>query len=607
MNLNVKTKIIMKKLLFLQFCLFYFLTNGQNPPTVFFAGGNICETTPFKLVFFDEFNGNELSAEKWINYFPDGPNGSDQCSFCRTHSKPDKQEGQIYRDENIRVMNGILYLDVKEQAGTWYEFNKKYTSGMIYSLQSFNTYTKYEVRCKISSGIGYWPAFWAFGWGTELDIFEFYEESDRYECSVHNWNNNDEQFHQIVDPALDMSQDFHTYAVEYDKFFVNFYLDGIKKVTMPRYFKLDGSPVTNCIVPAGTYIQHPEFPKLGNPLNIIANVALFDEPADQLAIIPKSMEIDYIRVYQRSPQSGLSDLCNSFQINGSSTICNFKDSKDTVEYCFDGPINNSSHFTTSNNIEIVQNPSYEITKIDTSILVNGVNIDTFYYDTTYHLGCVKITPKLNAQDEVGSITLTSENEPCGLKTFNLPIQIGTPTPIINVRINDPCSGFLVLKTPNHKIDLLDFEIYNKGNLISDPIITDVLSDGVYINLPEQRIFENSFFYIKITVTSKCGEREIITKVMIPNSRCRNIEYAVSPNPTNGLVSLELLDLDMIYDISKFYVKNAVSSEIVYFKENIVSISDLKNIDISHLPNGTYITLVENNEFQLFPVTFQLIK
>ena len=282
----------MRQLFFILFSAYLYIANTQNPPTVFFNGGNICETTPFKLVFFDEFNGTEFNTTKWTRFYPYGPNGSDQCSFCRTHSHPNNQEGQIYRDENVRVADGILYLDVNQQAGTWFEFNKKYTSGMIQSIQSFNTYTKYEVKCKITSGTGYWPAFWAFGGNTEIDVFEFYEEADRYECSVHYWDNNEDQFHQIVEPGIDMSQDFHIYAVEYDKFFVNFYLDGIKKVTMPRYFNSNGSPVISCYVPPGTYIQNPEFPNYGNPLNVIANVALFNEPADQLEIAPKSMEID---------------------------------------------------------------------------------------------------------------------------------------------------------------------------------------------------------------------------------------------------------------------------------------------------------------------------
>ena len=121
----------MKHVIFLLAVLISNNLLAQNPPTVFFAGGNICETTPFKLVFFDEFNGTELNTSKWTQYYPYGQNGSDQCSFCRTHSTVDKQEGQIYRDENVRVSDGILYLDVKQEAGAWYEFNKKYTSGMI--------------------------------------------------------------------------------------------------------------------------------------------------------------------------------------------------------------------------------------------------------------------------------------------------------------------------------------------------------------------------------------------------------------------------------------------------------------------------------------------
>lgn len=597
----------MKQVMFYCICLISDYLISQNPPTVFFAGGNICETTPFKLVFFDEFNGSEINTGKWTQYYPYGPNGSDQCSFCRTHSHPNNQEGQIYRDENVRVSDGILYLDVRQEAGTWFEFSKNYTSGMIQSIQSFNTYTKYEVRCKITSGTGYWPAFWAFGGNTEIDVFEFYEESDRYESSVHYWDNDEEQFHQFVEPGLDMSQSFHTYAVEYDKFFVNFYLDGVKKVTMPRYFNLDGSPVTSCNVPAGMYIQHPEFPKYGNPLNVIANVALFNEPADQLSIIPKSMEIDYIRVYQRNPQSGLSDLCNSLKINGSSSLCFTEYSKDTLEYCFDGPIGNDSQFSSSNNIDIVQNPSYELIKIDTTILINGYTVDTFYYDTIYHYGCVKITQKSNARNEFGSLSITTNNGPCGNKTFSLAIQIGIPFPQINLGYFDPCRRNISLSTLNYNKDTqIEWSIYDKGTLSSPPTIYYTSQNEVYIELPNQSIFRNSYFYIKLKVITKCGVREVVQKIQLPDKDCKNIEYIVSPNPSGGFVSLQLLESDMLNDIIKIYIRNSITHDLVYIKENITSVSDL-DIDLYHLPNGTYIISLENREFQIFSKSFQIFK
>ncbi|MBK8701242.1 MAG: glycoside hydrolase family 16 protein [Saprospiraceae bacterium] len=585
------------------------LLNSQNQPSVFFAGGNICETTPFKLVFFDEFNGNSINTQKWTRFYPYGENGSDQCPFCRTHSTIEKPEGQIYRDGNVRVENGKLYLDVKEEAGTWYEFNEKYTSGMIQSIQSFNTYTKYEIRCKISSGVGYWPSFWTFGGdpATELDVFEFYEESDRFECSVHYYDNEHEQFHQIVEPGIDMSQEFHTYTVEYDKFFVNFYLDGVKKVTMNRYFKLDGTPVTNCNVPAGWYLQHPEFPKYGNPINVIANVALFDEEANNLQVVPKSMEIDFIRVYQRNTQNGLQDLCNSFKVNGSSALCFDRNKRDTLLYCFDGPIDNNSQFSTTSNLVITQNPAFDLIQKDTIIIVNGIPIDTFYFDTLKHFGCIRLTTEPNSNNEFGSVSITTNIEPCGLKTFTLPLQLGIPFPQINSGYIDPCRGEIALSTLQYnKETQVEWTIFSDGNLSASPTIYHTNQNEVNINLPNQRIFKNAHFYVKLKVKSDCGEREIVQKINLPDRDCKNIEYIISPNPSNGIVSIQLLESDMINDISKIYIRNSNTNDLVFVKENIILLDDL-NFDLLQLQNGTYLISIENSEFQLFSKTFQILR
>jgi hypothetical protein len=74
--------------------------------SVFFAGGNICPTESWKLVFQDEFNGTSLDLTKWARYYPCGPGGNDQCEFSRTHGT----ELQIYKDNNVSVLNGKLLL-----------------------------------------------------------------------------------------------------------------------------------------------------------------------------------------------------------------------------------------------------------------------------------------------------------------------------------------------------------------------------------------------------------------------------------------------------------------------------------------------------------------
>ena len=90
---------------------------SENYPKVWFGGGNICTDAPWQLVFSDDFEGDSLDRSKWMTWYPYGENSSDQCSFCRTHG----DEGQIYRDENVEVKNGLLRLTARKEAGTWYD------------------------------------------------------------------------------------------------------------------------------------------------------------------------------------------------------------------------------------------------------------------------------------------------------------------------------------------------------------------------------------------------------------------------------------------------------------------------------------------------------
>ena len=65
-----------------------------------------CSSGDWNLVFNDEFNGNSLDGDKWITWFPYTDNGSDKCTFCRTHG----DGGQVFLDENAVVSNGSLKL-----------------------------------------------------------------------------------------------------------------------------------------------------------------------------------------------------------------------------------------------------------------------------------------------------------------------------------------------------------------------------------------------------------------------------------------------------------------------------------------------------------------
>lgn len=311
--------------------LFYMIQlRAQNEPEVYFTGGNICPTEKWKLVFHDEFDGNEVNTDKWYTYFPYGPNNTDQCGFCRTHDGSISQ--QIFKDENLVLNNGILKIVVKEEYAEWFGESRNYTSGNINSKQEFTTYTKYEIRCKIPSGVGFWPAFWVFGWSTEIDVFEFGgDEPNKPTSTLWKYLPNGERIKTSQSfEGEDYSHGFHTFAIEYDPWFVTFYVDGDEKYRFSRYFTLDGYPVLVCNIPPGTYLQQPAYPRWGDHVQVIAGVGVsvndgpFTDAPNENTVFPNEMEVDYIRVYQRSPQPYLSDLCD-YKIEGELAICGYEE------------------------------------------------------------------------------------------------------------------------------------------------------------------------------------------------------------------------------------------------------------------------------------------
>ncbi len=216
----------MKTLIFSAFFLLMSFTSKSQSctqtPYIWLGGIVNCNlNTPYKLVFHDEFNGTSLDLNKWHTFYPYGANSSDQCEFCRTHGN----EGQIYKDENVLISNGTLKLKAKKENATWYTATRQFTSGMVQSKQNFK-YGKFEIRCKLPPGQGFWPAFWLFG-GDECDVFEYCtNEPTKQNMNLHIWCNN--QHYQIPqsNTGINSTTDYHTYSVEWEPMYVDWRTDG---------------------------------------------------------------------------------------------------------------------------------------------------------------------------------------------------------------------------------------------------------------------------------------------------------------------------------------------------------------------------------------------
>lgn len=266
-----------------------------------FPGGSICPSGDWQLVFADEFNGDQLDASKWVTWYPYTDDGSDKCEFCRTHG----EGGQIYEDSNVVVGDNTLKLIARRQDVEWYTIKRPYSSGMIQSRQVFGM-GRYEIRCKLPNGMGFWPAFWMFGdKAVEIDVFEIgCQEPRQQHMGVISWKN-----HKIFDKRkkgkTDFTKDFHIFAMEWDPHFVRFFLDGkqVWRVSLmqPAYAKV----MRRCNPRRGKYRLQGAFPSDGEKVNIIANLTIgnektpFTKSPDAATILPNQMEIDWIRVYQR--------------------------------------------------------------------------------------------------------------------------------------------------------------------------------------------------------------------------------------------------------------------------------------------------------------------
>lgn len=265
--------------------------------------GGLCDTTAWRLVFNDEFDGSTLDRSRWASWFTYSDDGSDRCEGCRIMGT----SNTIFRDDLVRVDGGLLHLGVRAKAGEWYGKQKEHEGSMIHSIGGAKfTYGKFEVRCRIPRGTGLWPAFWGFGGETEIDVFEFCgEQPGLMKGALHRWGK--PRFSSSgKHKTRDLTRDFHTYAVEWEADGIGWYLDGELVQYRGRYVDRKGRPLPKCDRPPGSNHTAPYFPRSEDGINIILDLAVSEPkgfckgpkkpepwPADA------SFDVDYVRVYQR--------------------------------------------------------------------------------------------------------------------------------------------------------------------------------------------------------------------------------------------------------------------------------------------------------------------
>jgi len=244
----------------------------------------------YVLVWSDEFEGNgPINSENW-HHQTLLPNGTSWYNGEIQH--------YTNRQVNSYVSNGTLKIVAKKEVFTDQGVTKEYTSARLNSKFVF-TYGKMEVRAKLPTGVGTWPAIWSLGqniiepggfwsdafgtvsWPTcgEIDLMEHWGSNQNFvQSAVHSpssFGNTVNKGGQVIPTA---SSDFHVYTMEWTEDKIVFSVNDVVHYTYePGVQNSDTWPFTE-----NQYI--------------LLNVAILPDIAP--VITESQMEIDYVRIYQ---------------------------------------------------------------------------------------------------------------------------------------------------------------------------------------------------------------------------------------------------------------------------------------------------------------------
>ncbi len=270
------------------------LAAGQTQATKPPAAGP--EQSRYRLVWADEFDKPGR---------PDPNNWTYEKGFVRN------QELQWYGSENARCENGMLIIEARRErkqnpgyrpgGKRWSESREyaEYTSASVTTrgLHSW-TYGRFEMRARIDTRPGLWPAFWTLGvqgrWprGGEIDIMEYYRGLllanvawGSKQPGTPKWDDSKKPITEFGDP--NWSGKFHVWRMDWDANAIKLYVDDM------LLNSTDLKDTINEDAEGKNPFQQPQY--------LILNLALGgtsggDPSGTQF---PARFEVDYVRVYQR--------------------------------------------------------------------------------------------------------------------------------------------------------------------------------------------------------------------------------------------------------------------------------------------------------------------
>ena len=335
----------------------------------------------YTKVWADEFESAELNRNDWnVELHDPGWVNAELQEY-------------VDSEDNIFMEDGKLVIKpIKTGTGE----NTTYTSGRINTQNKHNfTYGIFEARVKVPEGMGYLPAFWLMAadesvygqWPRcgEIDIMEVMGQStDTAHGTIHYGNpHNQSQGTYVLEDGT-FSDEFHTFAVEWEPGKISWYIDG-----QLFYTENDWHSTTEGL---GTLTYPAPFDQ---PFYIILNLAVGGSwvgyPDETTDFVNARYEVDYVRVYQKDNYDE--------NVTRPEKDVTLREPDSDGNYIVNGDFAVKESLTDSKNWEFLTNGGSADTNINTVDKVTGEKVENKTVATTKDI-------KINGKAETLTVSVT---------------------------------------------------------------------------------------------------------------------------------------------------------------------------------------------------------
>lgn len=275
----------------------------------------------WRLVWSDEFDGEAIDRSKWDFDLGNGFLNQDANVWI---SGWGNDELQYYTDTpaNADVAEGMLRIRARKERVEAFD----YTSARLKTRKRDGSplfqqaYGRFEIRAKLPTGQGIWPAIWLLpqedaygGWAAsgEIDIMEARgQEPNRVLGTLHYgspWPANAHSERNFTFPDGGRIDEFHTYALEWEPGVMRWYVDGQHYATQDFWWSSSRREGNQGGTPADESDLNPWPAPFDRPFYLILNLAVggrFLGNPDASTPFPAEMLVDFVRVYDRAAGNG---------------------------------------------------------------------------------------------------------------------------------------------------------------------------------------------------------------------------------------------------------------------------------------------------------------